>query len=242
MKNTLQEKFLLFQIRSRRNPDAFARIYDAYSVVIYRFIAYKVSSKEIAEDLASETFLKTWQYLTEGKRVESVRALLYMVARNVVIDHYRAKSRIPGEVSLDESFLIDDEHDTLPAGGVVQDDIDEAIDLQQVSTGLKKIHQTYRDAIVMKYIDQMSTAEIAHVLGKTPAQTRVVLHRALTSLKETLVKQDLQKHSQSHEPTTSYNPAQQPREERSRDVAVSTVGVGEPAVVAAADQGFRSKE
>ena len=59
MLDKLKEKYLLFKVRTEQDPEAYAQIYDRYIEKIYRFIYFKVSSKETAEDLASETFLRS---------------------------------------------------------------------------------------------------------------------------------------------------------------------------------------
>ena len=78
----------------------FGKIYDKHIDKIYRFIFLKVSSQEIAQDLCSETFLKGWEAyknqksnLKNQKEIENVSAFLYRIARNLVTDHYRQKSR-----------------------------------------------------------------------------------------------------------------------------------------------------
>ncbi len=55
----------------------FSKIYDQYINKIYRFVFLKVSSQEIAEDLTSETFLKTWESFKNGTRIENPQAFLF---------------------------------------------------------------------------------------------------------------------------------------------------------------------
>lgn len=213
MQHPLREKFLLFQIRTRRSPDAFARIYDTYATVIYRFIAYKVPSREIAEDLTSDTFLKAWQFLKDGQRAQSIRPLLYAIARNVVTDYYRANAKMMGDVSLDETFL-EREQDSEPlSAAVASEEVDVLLDLEKVRAALGSLKDGYREVIVMKYLDELSTSEIGTVLGKPSANIRLLLHRALAALKHIL----------THAPETAHNPAQEPRGEQLRDVAASGV-------------------
>src|SRR3989344_6220434 len=87
-----QEKLLLIRLQ-KKDPEAFAQIYDLYVTPVYRFIYFKVSSKQDAEDITSEVFLKIWQFVTESEdEIENLRALIYRVARNLVIDLYRRKA------------------------------------------------------------------------------------------------------------------------------------------------------
>ena len=88
---SLKEKYLLFKAKSFNDAEAYGQIYDRYIERIYRFIFFKVSNQSDAEDIASETFLKVWQYIKEGQPVKNLNALLYSVARNLIIDYYRLR-------------------------------------------------------------------------------------------------------------------------------------------------------
>ena len=104
MQNTLRDKLLLYRVKSRKDPEAFGKIYDVYASRIYRFLYFKVPSVEEAQDLTSDTFLRLWQYLQEGKPVKNLGALTYQIARNLAIDYYRSRAertQPPAEESLE---------------------------------------------------------------------------------------------------------------------------------------------
>src|ERR1044072_2799859 len=74
------------------NPEAFARLYDAYVERVTRYIYFRVSEETDTEDLVSQVFLKAWENLDRYKIGSSpFIAWLYTIARNLVIDHYRTK-------------------------------------------------------------------------------------------------------------------------------------------------------
>lgn len=183
MKSSLKEKFLLFRVRAKHDPDAFGAIYDAYVDRIYRFIYFKVASAEQAEDLTSEAFLKAWQYLKEKKEVPNLQALLYTVARTVVIDHYRATATERGNVSLDES--IGDSSVEISSEKFLKD-VETTFDVSLVLEKLRHLKEEYRDVIIMKHLDEMSAGEIAEVLGKSSTNVRVLLHRATRALADAI--------------------------------------------------------
>ncbi|MBU1131828.1 hypothetical protein KKC32_01060, partial [Patescibacteria group bacterium] len=95
MKRTsLKEKYLIFKVRQNKDANAYGQLYDYYVDRIFRFILFKVATTEEAEDLTSEVFLKTWEYINNtGKKIKNLNALLYKIARNKVIDYYRTKAR-----------------------------------------------------------------------------------------------------------------------------------------------------
>ena len=180
MRSRLKDKFLLFRIRAKKDPDAFGEIYDEYVKRIYRFIYFKVPSAEQAEDLTSEAFLKAWHYLKEKKEVSNLQALLYSVARTVVIDYYRATAGERGNVPLEEGAanMADAASDRLLR------EVEIKFDTTLVLEKLRGLKDEYREIVIMKFLDEMTTHEIATVLGKSASNVRVILHRATKALSD----------------------------------------------------------
>jgi RNA polymerase sigma-70 factor (ECF subfamily) len=154
----------------------FGQIYDRYIEKIYRFIFFKVNSQEIAEDLASETFLKTWAVFKNGKEIENMQAFLYKTARNLVIDYYREKGKV--QIVSADNPSITDPSQNLEERAVLNSD------LENVSQALTKLKEDYQDVIIWHYLDDLPIQEISYMLGRTEDATRVLLHRALKALKE----------------------------------------------------------
>src|SRR5688572_14561141 len=85
----LIDQYQLYRVRTRRDADAFANLYDRYISSIYRFVYLKLPSREAAEDVTSETFLRFWNAILQNTEIRNVRAFLYQIARNLVVDYYR---------------------------------------------------------------------------------------------------------------------------------------------------------
>ena len=66
--DSAKEKYFLLQVQYRKDPEAFARLYDMYVSRIFRFVYFKVSSEEDAQDLTAEVFLKAWEYIKKQDR------------------------------------------------------------------------------------------------------------------------------------------------------------------------------
>ncbi|KPJ57480.1 hypothetical protein AMJ49_00955 [Parcubacteria bacterium DG_74_2] len=146
----------------------FSKIYDNYVEKIYRFIFFKVSSKEIAEDLTSETFLRGWKtFKNEKNNIENPPAFLYKIARNLVIDYYREKGKFQ-VVSAENTALID------PRTNLEEKMITNS-DLEMVKKALFNLKDEYQEAIIWYYLDGLSISEIAKLLDSS---------RALKNLKE----------------------------------------------------------
>lgn len=158
----------------------FGKIYDENVEKIYRFIFLKVNSQEIGQDLTSETFLKGWEaFQNNSKEIHNPRAFLYQIARNLVIDYYRTKGRTE-TISTEFAVALPDPRPTLEDKAALHSD------LEIIKTGLVKLNDDYREVITWHYIDDLSIREIARVLDKSEGAVRVMLHRALETLKNGL--------------------------------------------------------
>lgn len=157
----------------------FSAIYDQYIDKIYRFVYLKVNSQEIAEDLTSEVFVRGWDRFREkGEEIQNLPAFLYQIARNLIVDHYREKGQA--------RFVSTEYHDLIDAGTGLEEKAIRGSDLDRVKTVLSNIKDDYREVIVWHYIDELSIPEIAKMLKKSEEAVRVLLHRALKSLKNQL--------------------------------------------------------
>ncbi|OGF25985.1 hypothetical protein A2303_02635 [Candidatus Falkowbacteria bacterium RIFOXYB2_FULL_47_14] len=176
-----KEKILYYRLK-QKDKEAFIEAYDLFLDNIYRFVFFKVSNKETAEDITSQTFLKTWNYIQNNELTDykTLRSLLYKVARNLVIDHYRQESR-KQELSLDQEdnpiTIVDDKQDLLK-----KMELDG--DLKMVAAKMNEIKDEYREVIIMRYVNELSVAEIARILDKNQGNVRVLLYRALKTLRE----------------------------------------------------------
>lgn len=162
------------------DTEAFAKLYEIHAPRVYRFIYFKVGTEQDAQDLTSEVFLKVWSFIRERREeVKSFTGLLFRVARNSVIDFYRArKTTVPIEVVDEQMFMSTTPLDSLSA----------ASDLHTLLKALKNLKEEYRDVLVLRYLNEMSFKEISEITGKTMINVRVSLHRASSALKKIMPK------------------------------------------------------
>ena len=74
--------------------EAFTKAYDELSDAIFRHCWFRIGDRERAKDLMQETFTKSWQYISRGEKVDNLKAFLYRVANNLIIDEYRKKKEL----------------------------------------------------------------------------------------------------------------------------------------------------
>jgi RNA polymerase sigma-70 factor, ECF subfamily len=177
-KSSIKEKYLIFKVKQNKDAEAYGQLYDFYVSRIYRFVYFKVRTKEEAEDITSEVFLKTWEYINKtNRKIDNLNALFYRVARNAVIDHYRSKQKEANIFDEDQLEMIKEKRD-------LAKDTEEKIDVENVQKHLLKLKEVYREVIILKYIEQFSVFEISEIIGKSKGNVRVLIHRALKALKE----------------------------------------------------------
>ncbi|MCD5396494.1 MAG: RNA polymerase sigma factor [Candidatus Pacebacteria bacterium] len=166
---------------AKLTPRYFKKIYNLYVEKIYRFVFIKVNSQQIAEDLTSEVFLRFWKTLKKdnSQKIENPKAFLYKTARNLIIDHYRSYS-VKKEISIEEVK----ETQELVQNAKKKDLL--LLEIEEIQRALSKLKEEYQDVILWYYLDNLSVEEIAKILGKSENAVRVMIHRAINSLKNHL--------------------------------------------------------
>lgn len=149
--------------------------YDQYADGVFRYCFFKLSNRESAKDIVQETFVKTWQYIREGKDIGNLKAFLYKVARNLVIDEYRKQ----------KTGSLDD----LQEGGfdvATKEDMTVSTEVDIVFEAVEKLEPHYREVIVMRFVHDLSPKEIADILGENENAVSVRLNRAVKKTQDLL--------------------------------------------------------
>ncbi len=161
------------------DENAFARLYDAYLTRIYRYVYFRVTDEQTAEDVTSQVFLKAWESLERCQIGKSpFVAWLYRIAHNAVIDHYRTRKSTIGleEVSLVHTGASED----------LDDEIDKQFETRDLRLALQQLTGEQQQVLILKFISGLSTPEIARQMGKRPGAVRALQMRALQSLAKTM--------------------------------------------------------
>ncbi len=153
--------------------EAFARLYEAYFDRVYRFIFFRVTDDQIAEDLASQVFLKAWENLHRYHPRGPFLAWLYAIARNTVIDNYRTRKQT---VSLEEAAPIASPDLRL------DDRVQLEFDVEILQAAMQHLTQEQQEVITLRFIADYDTAQIAKHMGKSEGAIRALQMRALQAL------------------------------------------------------------
>lgn len=154
----------------------FLSSYDSYSQAIYRHCFFRVYSKTRAEELVQETFMRVWQYLSQGKNVENIRAFLYRVANNLIIDESRKKKEESLEVLMEKSPASEPSHEGHKT-------MEKKVLFNEVVESMDDLPSDYKEILTLRYIDDLDPKDIAQILKTNANNVSVKINRAVKALK-----------------------------------------------------------
>jgi RNA polymerase sigma-70 factor (ECF subfamily) len=135
---------------------------------------FKVHNSDLGEDLVQDTFMKTWKYLVKGGKIEQMKAFLYHILNNLIIDEYRKRKTSSLDDLLDKGFEIG---------------FDEAEKNRDIADGkaalllIKFLPKKDQEIIKMRYIQDLSLEEISNITNQTRNTIAVQIHRGMNKLK-----------------------------------------------------------
>ena len=165
------------------DPARFDALYRKYVAQVYSLAYHELGDHHEAEDVTERTFLLVLGALPRfreeapdeaGPEASTFRVWLFRIARNVVANHRRALRRRP----------------TAPLAAAeltsAQDDLESGVvaraDASAAWAAVGRLPGDRRRAVILRFVEEMSTAEIAGVLGRSEGAVRVLLHRALRTV------------------------------------------------------------
>jgi len=166
-----------------RDPARFDALYRKYLAQVYSYAFYELGDHHDAEDATERTFLLALGALprfeerarpADGDGASTFRVWLFQIARNVVANVRRSRRRRP-EASLDTAAAM--------AGPVdVERGATRRLEAAEAWAAVGRLPDDRRRALVLRFVEEMSTAEIAGVLGRSEGAVRVLIHRGLRAV------------------------------------------------------------
>ena len=149
---------------------SFQELYSRYADDVYRFSCWLSSDADEAKDITSETFVRVW-LAKNDVRIESVKAYLFAIARNLWLKEKRRKNRLSP---------VDDEIDAeIPDQSTGPDTLTELrFDLDKTIKAIQTLPEIERTVLIMRAQDGLSYEDIAGTAGLTVANVKVKIFRA----------------------------------------------------------------
>lgn len=148
--------------------------YNAHADALFRYCYFRLSDREKAKDILQDTFVRVWQTIEKGEEIINIRALLYTIARNLIIDQYRKKKNSSLDTLLEKGLEFSNYDHT---------NIEVHAEIQNAYRLLKKIPKEYREVLYLRFVDDMSIQDISKLLHTKDNVISVRIHRALHSLR-----------------------------------------------------------
>jgi RNA polymerase sigma-70 factor (ECF subfamily) len=171
---TDDESALLERVRAY-DRTAIAEIYDLYSLRIYNYLYHRVGNASLAEDLTAAVFVRMLEAIRSSKAWRtSFSGWLYRIAHNLVVDHFRS-----GE--LDRLVPLDD---WSPAGGEHPAEAAErSLAEQSLYLSISQLTDDQGMVITLKFLEELSNAEVAELVGKSEGAVKSLQFRGLAALR-----------------------------------------------------------
>lgn len=166
-------------------PERFEELYERFFTPVFRYILLRVKNRAEAEDLAQTVFMKAYQANPPGKAGQQLSLnYFFTIARNTVIDHWRKK----------KDLVVDDpeaEFESIPDTENPEHDAMSGEAAAAVRKALDQVSPSEQEVLILRFMNELSTKEIAKLLGKTEVAVRQLQSRGLKVLRGHLKHTDI---------------------------------------------------
>ncbi len=154
------------------------QIYEQYFPPVYQFIRLRVGDPTLAEDLASEVFLKLVDAL-RGRNAphHSLRGWIFRVAHNVLSSHFGKMRRYP-VTSLEEWVPSSDED---PEAQFIR-----SLNLEHARRALRMLNAEQQEVLILRFGQKLDLQETADIMGKSVSAIKSLQFRAVNTLRKFL--------------------------------------------------------
>ncbi len=156
---------------------AFADLYDYYLPRVFGYVASRVGSQTLAEDLTAVVFEKAWRKIAtyRGDR-GAFSTWLFTIARRVVADHFRRRGRM-------ETISLEDLPELTVAEGTQEGEYFRQEEVARLYVCLKTLSEQEQQIAALKFFSGLANKDIARILGLKEDHVGVILYRAIRKLR-----------------------------------------------------------
>lgn len=135
---------------------------------------FKTHNHATGEDLVQDTFMKTWSYLIKGGKIDIMKAFLYHILNNLIVDEYRKRKTTSLDVILEKGFEPSKDH---------SEQLIDILDGKAAILLIQRLPQKYQKVMRMRFIQELSLTEMSLITGQSKNTMAVQMHRGLEKLK-----------------------------------------------------------
>ncbi|HQT82699.1 MAG: hypothetical protein B7W98_01430 [Parcubacteria group bacterium 20-58-5] len=161
--------------RETRRQVVLTTAYRNYAGGLNAHAFFKTHSQEMGEDLVQDTFMKTWKYLVKGGKIDTMKAFLYHILNNLIVDEYRKRKTTSLDVLLEKGYEPREKDNTERLFSI--------LDGKAAMLLIQQLPERYRKVLRMRYVQDLSLTEMSLITGQSKNTIAVQLHRGLEKLK-----------------------------------------------------------
>jgi RNA polymerase sigma-70 factor, ECF subfamily len=177
MVSRTEEERVLVEKAVTGDANAFGDLYEIHVDAIFRYVYYRTGQIHDAEDLTEQIFLKAWEALSNYKDYGNpFSSWLYRIAHNIVVDYHRQRKSIPTSLNA-LPIDIEENEPSAPLGQVIRKE-----EFTILADAISRLPLEHQQIIVLRFVEGLSHAEIARIIGKNEGTCRMIQHRALIAL------------------------------------------------------------
>lgn len=188
--DVLMSDALLAQMTLDGDQQAFEILVRRYSTTLFNFIYRFLGDYDQASDILQQVSLRFYTSLPRLGTGEPFKPWLFRVARNCCVDELRRRRR--SAIHFSQLEAENTEGDVLclgdmPDPGLLPDELMECQDLQRLlQEAIQSLPPKFRSVVLLRYVSQLSFAEIGKTLGMPEATAKTYFHRAKMLLRRVL--------------------------------------------------------
>ncbi len=152
-----------------------AHAHSDYEKMLNSHAFFKTQNHAMGQDMVQDTFVKTWKYLVRTGEISAMKAFLYHVLNNLIIDQYRKHKTVSLELLAQKGFE--------PGTKNFAEHLFAILDGKEAARLISLLPGAYHRVMEMKYIQELSAQEISNITGQSPASVAVQSHRGLKKLR-----------------------------------------------------------
>ena len=176
----------LVELAQRGDSEAFGMLYERYVDVVYRYVYVRVGGKQLAEDITSETFLRALRRMDSFSwQGRDIAAWFITIARNLITDNAKS-ARFRMEVSTADMLDADPRVEAAPDNEVL-----DRLRNQRLLEAVKGLKPEQAECVVLRFLQGLTLAETAKVLGKSEGAVKQLQLRAVRALHRELADVDI---------------------------------------------------
>lgn len=165
---------------NEQEMEQFMDAYDSLNQALFRHCYFRVYDRERAKEIVHDTYTRTWEYIANGNKIENLRAFLYRVLNNLIINEAKKKKPL---------HLEDLQTTGFDPGNDPRENIDIAIEAGRVKKILELLGEHDRNLILMRYVNDLGPKDIAKIMNESENVISVRLHRAMKEFRKVLDEQ-----------------------------------------------------